>query len=74
MYNYRNQLSDVDIYPSRFHFWIFCSTLCVGEDGGEGGLEPRENTVEGYGGREKEGYQGGGDSQREKEGEEIGWN
>ena len=30
--------------------------------------EPRENTGEGYGGRKKEGYRGGGDSQRERRG------
>ena len=33
-----------------------------------GGGEPEENTVEGYGGREKEGYPGGGDCQRERMG------
>ena len=38
---------------------------------GGGGWEPRENTGEGCGRREKEGYRGGGDSQREREGEEI---
>ena len=37
MYNYRNPLSDVDIYPSYFHFSIFCSTLMWGRTGGGGG-------------------------------------
>ena len=41
MYNYRNQLSDVDIYPSYFYFWIFCSTLMWGGQGEVGGSPGR---------------------------------
>ena len=36
--------------------------------GRTGGGEPQENTGEGYGRWEKEGYLGGGDSQRERRG------
>ena len=53
MYNYRNQLSDVDIYPSYFQFFIFLFHTDVGEVGEVG--------EEGGGGRvvEQGEYRGG---------------
>ena len=39
---------------------------------GGGGKWPRANTGEGLGRREKEGYRGGGDSQRERMGRNWG--